>query len=112
MTTAGKLRHRIIIERATVSRLPSGGNKEDWLPYATVWAAVDTSSGREFSGREFFAAQQLNAEVTHRIRIRYRDGITPKDRVNFGGRIFRIETVINVQELKRELQLLCVEVVS
>jgi SPP1 family predicted phage head-tail adaptor len=105
---SGELRHRVVLERATTSRLPSGGTRDTWSPYATVWAAVEP-----IQGREFFAAQQLNAEATHRIRIRYRVGVSPKDRVTFEGRIFEIKAPpINVDEKSRELHLMCVEVVS
>ncbi len=58
---------------------------------------------------QHFAAQSTQADVTHRITLRYMSGITPKMRVNYNSRIFDILSVINVGERNRELQLMCRE---
>ena len=77
---------------------------ETWSTYATVQASIEP-----ISGREYFAAQSTQADVTHRIRIRYFSGIVPKMRVSYNSRIFDILSVINVGERNRELQLMCRE---
>ena len=77
---------------------------ETWSTYATVQASIEP-----ISGREYFAAQSTQADVTHRIRIRYLSGIVPKMRVSYNSRIFDILSVINVGERNRELQLMCRE---
>jgi SPP1 family predicted phage head-tail adaptor len=60
---------------------------------ATVWAQL-----RPLSGRESFIAQQVNADVTHEIIIRYYSGLTPKHRILFGTRQFDIISVLNKDE--------------
>lgn len=104
---AGSLRHQITIQQKSTSRDAIGGVIDVWTTFVTVRAAVEP-----IRGREYFAAQQVHAEVSHRIRMRYRAGITPRMQVTLGSRTFQIETVINVQEQDRELHLMVVEVVS
>lgn len=104
---AGELRHRVRIQQLVTGRDDTGGFSETWADVATVWAAIEP-----IRGREYFEAQQVNAEVSHRIKCRYRSGILPVMRAVFGVRIFRIEAVINVDERNRELQLMCIEAVA
>jgi len=104
MIRAGELRHRVTIQQKSVTRNTFGEEIVTWQDVATVWAAIEP-----LRGREFFESQQVNAEVTTRIRIRYRPGITPTMRVVYGSRIFDIQAVINVEERNRELHLMCRE---
>ena len=63
---------------------------------ATVWASVQPLRGRELA--QF---QQVSADVTHRIKMRYSAALavlTPKDRAVLGSRNFDILSVINVRE--------------
>lgn len=101
----GRLRHRITIEQLTQTPDGAGGYTEAWTTFATVWSSVDP-----IGGKEYFAAKQVQSEATHKIRLRYRVGITPDMRINFGGRLFGIESVINWEERNRELILMCSEV--
>lgn len=103
---AGELRHRVTIQQKSVTRDSFGAETVSWTDVAVVWAAIEP-----LQGREFFSAQQVNAEVTTRIRIRYRSGITPAMRVLFGSRAFDIQGIINIEERNRELHLMCKEVV-
>ncbi len=76
---AGDLRHRVTIQQLTTTRDAEGVTTETWTNVATVWAAVEP-----LQGREYFQAQAVNAEVTTRVRIRYRAGIVPTMRILFG----------------------------
>ena len=67
-----------------------------------IWASVEP-----LSGRELFAAQEFHNEVTTRIRIRYRDGVTAKMRVVFESVNYNILVIIDPELRHRELQLLC-----
>lgn len=103
---AGKLRHRITIQYKSSESPDSAGNPQPvWADEATVWGSVEP-----LSGREFFAAQQVNSEVTHRITMRYRSGMDPEKRIKFGTRYFGILAVLNREERNISLELLCVEV--
>ena len=80
MTTklnAGRLRHRIRIEQPTLSQNPTtGAITEAWATVATVFAAIEP-----LSAREFIAAQSTQAQIAARIVIRYRSGLTPDMRL-------------------------------
>jgi len=72
--------------------------------YATVQASIEP-----VSGREYFAEQSTQADVTHRVYTRYVSGVVPKMRVKYGSRVFDILSVINTRERNVELQLMCRE---
>lgn len=103
---AGRLRHRVELQRATDAIDAYGDTTPTWATLATVWAAVEP-----ISGREYFLAQQTNSEVSTRITIRAVPGVilTPKDRIRWGSRLFDLQAVIDRDERGRELQLLVIE---
>lgn len=61
------------------------------------------------SGRELLAAQQIKGEVTHRIRCRYRDGLTAAVRFVYRGRIFDLQASINPREVGVMLEIMAKE---
>ncbi len=75
---AGRLRHRIRIEElqylldshGDVYQDDTGATRQDWVEVATVWAAIEP-----LSAREFIAAQATQSKITARIIIRHRDGL-------------------------------------
>ena len=104
---SGSLRHRVTIQALVNTPDAAGGNIETWVNVATVWAKVEP-----IRGREFWAAQQANTSLDTVVTIRYLESITPLNRVKFGQRIFKIHTAINPLEGRRELQLMCEEVIT
>jgi len=103
---AGDLRHRVTIQQAVESQNDFGEVITTWQNYKTVWAAI-----KPLTGREYFASQQVNAEVSVQIQMRYIPGITPKMRIVEGSKVYEIEAVMDVEGKRKELQLLCKEVV-
>lgn len=103
---AGMLRHRVQIQQVTETQDSFGAVVQTWGTVATVWASIEA-----ISGREFFDAAQTNAEITHRIRIRYRPGIAPAMRVVEGTRTFDIQAVLDPGGRRRELVLMVKEAV-
>lgn len=102
---AGPLRHRVTIqEKAGTGQDGYGEDLPVWSDVATVWAAVEP-----LRGREFLEAQRAGAEVTTRIRIRYRDGIEPEMRVSWGDHTYDIEAILHIEERQREIHLMCKE---
>ncbi len=102
---AGKLKHRVQIERYTEARDTTTGElDESWNVVDTVWANV-----RPLLGRERFQAQQVKADITDEVSIRYYPGITSKDRIRHNDRLLLIEAVFNVAEETRETRILCRE---
>lgn len=100
---AGRLRHRVTIEYPLKIQNESGEVIVDtWRELATVWAAVEP-----IAGREYLTASEIRAGVTTRIRMRYRDDITPEMRATHDGVIYSIDAVIPINLLGRELHLMC-----
>ncbi len=99
---AGALDKRVTIQRFTQTDDPEGGAglSNDWLDVATWSVAIDTTGGREF--RE---ARQVQPELTHEIRGRYRGDVTAKNRLKYGSRVFMIHAKID--PLERHEQLVC-----
>jgi len=100
----GKLRHRIAIESPTRSKNEFGEEVEGWSVLAEVRASVEP-----LSGRELWQAQQVAAQVSHRVQIRYRPGVEPEQRVCHRGRHLEISVVRNIEERNEWLELLCIE---
>jgi SPP1 family predicted phage head-tail adaptor len=106
MIRAGELNCRVALKTATETQDDYGDVVSGWATIATVWGEVV-----DLSGREYFAAQQVNAEVTTRMRIRYLAGVTPKMRGVVNGRTLEILSVLEPEGRRRELHLMCKEVV-
>ena len=101
----GELRHKISIQQYSKLTNDYGeveiNNDGIWTEVMTIKAGI-----YPISGREFFAAETVNSEITHKVKIRYTEGLKPNMRIVFNNRIFSIESIINFKELNIELQLL------
>jgi SPP1 family predicted phage head-tail adaptor len=108
---AGPLRHRVTIQRNIDARSASGAVLdlyENWLE--RIAAAVEPINGTE----RWVQAQPI-ADLTARIRIRYREGITAKMRVIHQREsgsptlidVYDIEAAVPADGRKIELYLLC-----
>lgn len=104
MNCPSELRHRIAIQKRTQSPDGLGGFSESWITFASTWAKISPTSARE----RFFS-EKLEHNITHKITIRYRSGISPDMRIQFGTRIFKINGIINPEERNIWLDLLCEE---
>ncbi len=104
---AGKLRHPISIQQDAGNTKDAAGHRiANWTEISggAVWASVEP-----LTGRELYMAMQVQAQVTHKIKIRYVSGVTPKMRVVYGSRNFNIESVLNIEERNIEMHLMCKE---
>lgn len=81
----GDLDQRIELQRLTRTADGGGGYSETWTTYDTVWAKVEP-----LSGRERYHAQQTQASANYRVTIRYRDDVSPADRILWRGRVMNI----------------------
>ncbi len=104
---AGRLRHRVSVQSAVQTRTADGAVTQTWSTDRTAWAAIEP-----LTGREFFAEQQTQADVSHRILLRYKSGLTPRQRIVEGSRVFHIEAVINRNERNISHEVMAREVVS
>jgi Phage head-tail joining protein len=63
------LRHRITIEQVTEQTDVNGPITDTWSHIPSRWASVEP-----LEGRELFEAHQVNAEVSHRVPLRWLAG--------------------------------------
>ena len=101
---AGKLNKRVNIQSVTETRDDPGGVVETWSTDITVWASIES-----MTGKEFFAAQELQSEITHKINMRYLTGMKTKKRILYGSRIFNILSVDMDTEQGKELVIMVKE---
>lgn len=107
LSNAGDLRHVVLIKTATLVTDSVGSVTETEATYHTARAAI-----WPVSAKELVQNAALQGQITHKIRIRYKSGVTPGMRVLFGARYFDIiGPPINPEERNVYLDLMCREVV-
>ena len=109
---AGRLRHRVTVQRKVKVRTGSGEATHTWENVAVDIAALVEDVG----GGEALRGDQVSSQVSTRITIRYRTGLRPTMRVvqsvdNESGaqarRMFNILFVNNYGGRNKEIQLMC-----
>jgi SPP1 family predicted phage head-tail adaptor len=103
----GKYRQPITIQKRQFTQDSYGGTTEDWIDVYHIRAGIFP-----LSGSEFFKADQINAQITHRIQMRFLSGVTPDMRILYNNRVFQITSVIDFQERHIELQMYAKEIVT
>lgn len=104
---AGELRHRIEIQSNTPALNEYRESAPCWTTETRVWASI-----KPVTGRESFVAQQINADATHQIKIRFYATLDVRNRFKFGKRIFDINSIINTNEQNYEQICVCKEAVG
>jgi SPP1 family predicted phage head-tail adaptor len=97
---AGELKQRVTLKKPVKSRGDWSELVTTYEDVATVWAAIEWGSGRRY-----FEAKQLNAEVQGVIRIWYRSDVKPYWRIGYGSRTFQIISISNYREEDVELHI-------
>lgn len=102
--SAGKYRHRVQLQSKTLTPDSHGNPVETWATASTVWAAV-----KPISGRERWANDRTSHDYDLAVSIRYRTGIAPDMRAIYNSRTLEVSTIVDTDERRRELVLLCRE---
>lgn len=102
----GEFRHIITFQVPDDNKNDYGEDNGQWKDILTTRAAI-----YPVSGKEFYAAETVNSEITHKINMRYMRGLKPSMRIKFGDRYFNIISIINFQEKNVLIQIMCKEVV-
>lgn len=100
---AGLLDQRVTLQSRSEAADAMGQATITWVDIATVWAQVQA-----LRGREFFAAAQVQAEHTLKVRIRYRADVNETCRLVWQGNHHDITGVIPVGR-KEMLEIMCVQ---
>lgn len=106
LINAGKYRNIITIQQQATTKDSYGAETQEWTDFLKCRALITP-----ISGKDYFAADVIQSETSHRLSMRYYPGITADMRVNYNDRIFIIQAVINFQEFNKELQLYCKELI-
>ena len=87
MLAAGELNERVTLQqRDTTSQNSLGENVAAWVDVGTSIAA----KVEPISGREYFAAAQMQSTIDVRFTIRHRAGVLPTMRVMWRGNAYDI----------------------
>tara|TARA_Y100000310_G_scaffold316309_1_gene367839 strand:+ start:2007 stop:2354 length:348 start_codon:yes stop_codon:yes gene_type:complete len=95
------LRQRLALETETDVEDGYGGFSKQWVDIATIRCAV-----HPVSGRESFSQMQQRDNVTHRVIIRYRAGVTRGMRFRYeddSTRALNVQSVQNFHSIERKL---------
>ena len=104
MIHAGDLDRRITLKGPNDTRGDDGSVRPGYLTGDSIWAQYIAEGGREF-----FAAQKRNAEVSAVFKIRYRSGVNARYRVVYDSRNFDVIFVNDTGKRFGELLLECKE---
>lgn len=85
----GKMRERVIIQKSQENRNETGETTLEWVDMRTVWASVEGVSASEFLG-----GGQQEMEITHKVRLRYFDGLTQKMQFKWRNRTLQIISLL------------------
>jgi len=102
---SGNLKHKIIIQNYSETQNDFGEVVKGWVDFKSAYASITP-----LSAKEFFKAG-TNAEVSHKIEFRYIAEVKPKMQVLYSSRVFSIDSVLNIREANKTLQLICTEVI-
>lgn len=103
-----RLRHRVDIQALTVELDSNGVTTEEWQTIRdSNEPELIPASIEPLSGREFIAAQAVQAGVTTRITLRWRDELKPSMRILHEGNPYNILAILPDPTLRRHLNLMC-----
>lgn len=105
---AGLLRHAIVIQSPTETRDSIGGVVKSWATFASMRASVEP-----YQAREIARGEQVRADVSHKIVMRYVSGLSPKFRIAWTvgatTRYFHIVQILNIGERDKTINVLAME---
>ncbi len=103
----GKLRHTVEIQEIAESYSPTG--------VASVWSTIATRKAaiKPTTAEEFMEGDRTGSVAPRTLLMRHYSGtLTPAERLLFKGRTYEIQSVMNVGERNRMMEVRCKEVTS
>ena len=102
---AGQMRTRLLWQAKIQGQDAAGQPSTTWVDVVTVWASVRHVSG--LKGLETVLAGQESPLLPASIRIRYRPGVTPAQRVRLDDTVYDIRAVLPDPSGRVYLDLVC-----
>jgi len=103
MIRPGEMRERVTIQTPTQVNNALGEATFTWADSQTIWASVNG-----VSSREALADGQQETRITHRVRMRYVDGLKHTDRLKWRDRILQIVSLLEYEN-RSEHVAICAE---
>jgi SPP1 family predicted phage head-tail adaptor len=100
----GELNRRLEIQAPTKAPDGMGAFTTTWKTLDTVWAEL-----KPLRGNELLEAMQVNANVSGKIIIRYRQNMRMSWRGKIGNRIFNFKGMVNPEDDKKTLEIMVTE---
>jgi len=102
---AGTLRQRIMVERPTTTRTPTGLQESGWERVASCLAAIELEGvGPESEAMAFSAMPRL------RVTVRQRSGFAIDQRIRWGTRTMMVRQLLDDPRYPDRLVMRCEEV--
>jgi SPP1 family predicted phage head-tail adaptor len=100
----GKLNKRITFLK--LDDIPDGLGQmtKGFVEQKTVWGSL-----YPVRGVEFYELQKIQSKVSHKCYVRYLDGITSNDYLKCRGKVYAIESAIDVDLEHKMLEIYCYE---
>lgn len=106
---AGSLDKRVTIQSRVGTDDDGGGQTITWTDVAGWYVSISPTGGREFA-----AAQQIQPELTHEVKGRFRTDVTAKHRLRYVAnnvtRHFAIHATLDPMERHEQLVCYCSEI--
>ena len=96
----GNLNSRIEIVKEDKISDGSGGYEIGFTPLRTVWGNI-----KSVGGRERILAMQAQAEITHKITIRYTEDLKKSHLISFNKNLYDIQYIVNIDEENKFLEI-------
>ena len=112
--SVGKMQHRLALQKPTRTDDGGGSGRTSWSNIATVWEGLKQKVVQKDFG------DQNEGRTTHLITIRFRRGLTIKNRIVYQftsdnvlyTRTFNIKRIENKGERDKYLEIMCEEGVA
>ena len=102
MTSIGKMRFEIQLQKPTNTRDTGGGLTEAWTTLSNLWADI-----KPVRGTESYRQGQVQEKTTHTVTIRYRSDIGTNYRIVYDSDNYNIKNIENVDNRDRFMILEC-----
>lgn len=100
-----EFKHKITFQKLSITTNENGFEVEEWQDFITCWAKVEN-----LRGREFFAAEAVQAEKTVKFTIRYLQDLTEDMRILFEDKQYNITFIDNIQYRNKYIEIKALEV--
>ena len=105
-TRTGQLRNYVALWKFDKTRDAAGNVVRTPVKVCDLYARIEP-----LRGVEYFEAQRVGAEMTHRVTVWFDSRITPDHQFRFGTRRFNVTQAMNPAERGVKTECLCMEVV-